>query len=154
MEITGNVIWGIVGSLIGVPLGLLAQEIIAYIKSRKGPLTDEWEQIIDAGGIAKRDRVRCRQIGDRLEGTIERVEPADQKYKMWRFQARIRGAMLFGMFWATDLKKNPGSYGTLQLHMIDYSTLEGFYVKSTTTPEKSKFIGQLKEFHFKWHRVT
>lgn len=154
MEITSNVIWGIVGSLIGVPLGLLAQELIAHLKSRKGPLTDEWDQIIDEGGVTKRDRVHCRQIGDRLEGTIERVEPADQKYKTWRFQARIRGSMLFGMFWATDLKKNPGSYGTLQLHMIDYSTLEGFYVKSTTTLNKSRFIGQLKEFHFKWHRVT
>jgi hypothetical protein len=150
----GGIAWSIGTSLLGGVVGFLLKEIIAYVKGRKGPLTGVWEQTISEGTITKRDYVKCRQIGDNLKGKIERKEPIDQVSKKWKFQAQIRGSMLFGIFWATDLKRNPGSYGTLQLHMMNQSKLEGFYVKTTTTLEGSKIIVQLKKIPFSWQRAA
>jgi hypothetical protein len=56
-------------------------------------------------------------------------------------------------FWTTDLTKNPGSYGTIQLHWINECELQGFYVKLIVTPDEPRFTGQLKQFQLKWMRV-
>jgi hypothetical protein len=156
-EIVGNpVLLGIVSSIIGAFLYARAQSLIKYLQSRKGLLAGEWDQIIEDRNtkkIIKRDRVRCRNIGDKLWGTIERREPAEQNIKRWEFEARRRDAMIFGTYWSADLKNNE-SYGTIQHHVVDNRNLEGFYVKLEVQHQKRKHISKLKEVPFRWQKVA
>src|SRR5207302_1737079 len=96
MGITSTLIWGIVANSISFLLGFGAKELITYFKYRKKALTGDWEQIIEDAQTPKRDLVHCRHIGDKLEGTIERLEPKDQNYKRWKFEAQQRNSMIFG----------------------------------------------------------
>ena len=153
MGITSTIIWGLVVNLIGFLFGFVAKELITYLRYRKRALTGNWEQIIEDGQSVKRDLVRCRHIGDKLKGTIERLEPEDQNYKRWKFEARKRSSMIFGSFWATDLRNNE-SYGTIQHYLINNSNLEGFYVKLEVTAQESKLVSTLKETHFRWQRLV
>jgi hypothetical protein len=56
-----SIFWGIVGSIIGALAILLVQELIAYVKARRGVLTGEWNQMIPAqqDQPAKLDRVHA-----------------------------------------------------------------------------------------------
>jgi hypothetical protein len=153
MGITSAIILGIVANAVSFLLGFGAQELITFFRYRKRALTGNWEQIIEDGQTIKRDLVRCRHVGDKLSGTIERLEPADQNYKRWKFEAQQRGSMIFGTFWTTDLRNNE-SYGTIQHYLITNSRLEGFYVRLEVTTQESKLIGNLKETRFRWHRLV
>jgi hypothetical protein len=150
----GGIMSSIVASSISFLLGLGAKELITYFKYRKRALTGDWEQIIEEEGqTTKRDLVHCRHIGDKLEGTIERLEPADQNYKRWKFEAQLRNAMIFGTFWATD-PRNHESYGTIQHYLITNSKLEGFYVKIEVTTQDGKVVSNFKETRFRWQRLV
>jgi hypothetical protein len=153
MDIKATIIWGIVANIISFLIGFGTKELITFLKYRKRALTGEWEQIIEDGQTIRRDLVHCRHIGDRLEGTIERLEPADQNYKRWKFEAQKRHSMIFGTFWATDLTNNE-SYGTIQHYLITNSKLEGFYVKLEVTTEENKVVSNLKETRFRWQRLV
>jgi len=152
MGTAGVVIWSIIASLLGALLVLAIQESVKYLKSRKGPLTGDWLQTFTDSQTDKQDLVHCRHIGDRLEGTIERLKPADQTYKRWRFEARKRNAMIFGTYWAIDRKNNDGSHGTIQHYLITNSRLEGFYVKLQVATQKGRFVSNLKATRFQWVR--
>jgi hypothetical protein len=149
-------VWGIVGGIIGVFIGVLAQQAFQYIRSRRGILTGSWSQIIDAqkGEPFKRDLVRCRHSGSELRGTIERIEPKDQSYKRWTFRGKNIGNLVFVTFWTGDQVKNPGSYGTIQLNVINENDLRGFYVKLIVTPSQKQFSGVLQDFSLQWKRSS
>lgn len=166
MERTINILWeimgspfvthGVVASIVGAILYTQAQALVKYFQSRKGTLAGEWDQIIEdpkTKQIIKRDRIKCRNIKDKLWGTIERLEPADEHNKRWKFEARKKGNMIFGTFWAADLKNNE-SYGTIQHHMVNRSRLEGFYVKLEVDIQKGKLVSTLKEIPFRWQRCS
>lgn len=147
-------LWGIGGGIIGVLVGVLAQEGFLYLRSRRGILTGTWSQIIDAqkGEPFKHDLLRCRHFGSDLRGTIERIEPKDQDYKRWTFRGKRIGNLVFVTFWTSDQVKNPASYGTIQLNVINENDLRGFYVKLIVTPGQKQFSGDLQDFSLQWKR--
>lgn len=147
-------LFGIVGSLLGALLVLAVQEMIGRARSRKGVFSGEWEELILAqhGEAEKHDQVTCKHVGNTVSGSIRRQHPTDQTHKNWRFQGHVRGSLIFVTFWATDAAKNPGSYGTIQLHMINEKQLKGFYVKLIVTASQDKFTGELKQVHVEWLR--
>jgi len=147
-------LWGIGGGIIGVFVGLLAQEAFKYLRSRRGILTGTWSQIIEPqkGEPFKRDLVRCHHIGSDLRGTIERIEPNDQK--RWMFQGKRIGNLVFVTFWRSNQLRNPGSYGTIQLNVINENDLRGFYVKLIVTAGQKNFSGELQDFLLQWKRLS
>ncbi|HBB97325.1 MAG TPA: hypothetical protein DC054_18255 [Blastocatellia bacterium] len=153
MGIKSTVLLSVVANSISFLFGFGAKELIKYFKYRKRVLTGDWAQIIEDGKTSKRDLVHCRHTGDKLEGTIERLEPSDENYKSWKFKATQKNSMIFGTFWATDLRNNE-SYGTIQLVLITHSNLEGFYVRMEVTTEESKLVSNLKETRFRWQRLV
>jgi hypothetical protein len=152
------VFWSIVGSVIATVTGVSYRCLVDYIKSRRGVLTGSWIQRIPAqkGQPAKMDRVNCRHIGSCFTGDIQRVEPSEQKHKQWQFSGQLRGSLVFMTFWTTDLARNPGSYGTIQLNMIDDAHLWGFYVKrvvaSNVDRDKWQFTEGFEQFEIDWMR--
>jgi hypothetical protein len=135
---------------------LAVQELIGWWKARPGVLTGEWKQHIptEHGEPEKVDQVTCKHIGKNLSGHIKRIQPPDQTSKEWYFSGQIRGPLVFMTFWATDAATNPGSYGTIQLNMIDDNTFKGFYVKLIVTTKNERFTGQLRQCHLEWKRGT
>ena len=149
-----EILFGIVGSLIGALFVLAIQELITIARSRKGVFTGKWDQLIKAqhDEPEKHDLVLCKHVGETIRGTIRRKNPTDQEFKSWMFQGQVRGSLVFVTFWAKDSAKNPGSYGTIQLHIIDEKHLKGFYVKLKVTAAQDKFTGELQKIQLDWQR--
>jgi hypothetical protein len=143
---------GIIGSIIGGGALWMFQLAVTHFREDRGLLTGEWDQIIPAqkNQPEKHDLVNCRDNGSKLRGSIERINPAEQSFKKWQFQGQRRGSLLFMTFWTTNLKSNPGSYGTIQLHSIGENHWKGFYVKLIVTADKEMFTGQLEKFDLEW----
>jgi len=122
---------GVLERVVGAVVVLLIQEIIARLRARKGVVSGEWEQIVPQQNseAEKHDHVVCRHIGNKISGHITRLLPHELKFKRWRFEGQMRVSLVFLTFWPVDAAKNPGSYGTIRLHMIDEKQLQGFYVK-------------------------
>ena len=118
---------------LGAATTVTATHLWKIWQQRKGELTGEWMQSVvnDNGKVEKRDHVTLKHnhLTKRVEGSIERLAPEDQKFKKWVFEGVLRGNVLFIIFWTADVKSNPGSYGTIQLHEIDEGKLTGFYIR-------------------------
>ncbi|MHB8595433.1 MAG: hypothetical protein ACYDER_01330 [Ktedonobacteraceae bacterium] len=152
-----NVIWGIIGSLLGAVVVVFVQDALSRRRARSGFLTGEWEQVIyDTKGVTetRKDRVIVRHEDNVVKGHVNRLEPIDQRFKSWDLSGRIEGHMLFCTFWSTDLKKNPGSYGTVQLHMINQSRFTGFYLKLGITSKPTGFSEALIQTKLEWRRKS
>ena len=152
---TADIFWGLVGSLVGAIATILARELFLYIKSRRGVYSGKWIQIIydEDGNEIKRDEVIAKHIGNTLRGTVRRVFPENQAHKRWRFEGQIRGRLFFGIFWSTNVVRNPNSYGTLQLNIVNENEMDGFYVKLVTNAEGFVFTQRLKQVKLKWKRA-
>ena len=130
-----------------------------YTKVLKGNLSGTWYQKIPSWGNEpeKLDLVECVHHGDTMSGKIRRLKPEDQRYKSWEFAMKVRRSLIFGIFLSDDLRKNPGSYGTLQLNMLDENHLQGFYVRLavfSSSPSEPTFTDELRQIPFHWERVT
>lgn len=156
MDLTtlSNVFWGIIGSLIGAVLVVLVQERISFLRARHGFLTGQWLQLIydDQGKVIKRDRLDLRHEGNIIKGHYCRLEPSDQKFKEWQFSGRLEGHLLYGLYWSSDLKKNPGSYGTSQLHMINQAKFTGFYTRLIISNDADKYSESMALIKIEWTR--
>lgn len=158
-ETTANIIFGLIGSVIGALLIWLSENISRSLRTRRGELSGLWYQIIPQHGTEpnKIDRVECKQINDRLTGNISRIFPPNQRFKEWEFEAKTKRNLLFGTFWSRDTSKNPGSYGTLQLNIIDEKHLEGFYVRLLTVAAEEGtpvFTNKLERIPFSWKKAS
>jgi len=133
-SISWSVLWGVGGSIIGALAVVIYRDIKDMTLARKGDLTGKWEQIIPAqsGEPEKLDIVDCKHIGNKLKGCIVRVSPADQSEKHWNFEAKITHDVVYGTYWPLNPSKNPRSYGTIQLDVIDVNQLKGYYGRLRT----------------------
>ncbi len=122
----------------------------------RGSLSGEWEQLIydENGQLVKRDRVKLRHISDIVMGSIKRVwsVKGDETYKRWKFLGRVRHRLLFAIFWTTDERRNPESYGTIQL-LLKGEVMEGFYVRLIIRGEKLAIREELKNIKLEWKRL-
>ena len=151
----------IISAIVGALAGLFFKELVDFLKSRDSELSGEWIEVIDAqnGEVAKKDKVESRHFGNRLKGSIKRIEPPSENYKTWTFEGYYLDDLFFGIFQTTDKRLNPGSYGTLQLRRVIFKgeiILEGFYVKSDS--QRGSRTGNLKrsiiQTSFRWERPT
>ena len=119
---------------------------------RSGVLTGTWDQIIPSQNEqpGKRDTVICKHIGETLSGEILRVDPAEESFKKWNFNGRVRNDLIFVVFWTADEKTNPGSYGTIQLHRLPLGYCEGHYEKWVLSSDGTEFTGKLQQAKLKW----
>lgn len=125
------VVWlvGIATSVAGGFVVLFFQWTSARIQEHGEPFTGTWYAKIynDSGGVAKRDMILVRQRGERLEGTIKREFPIEQREKRWHFRARCRSNVVFGIFWAVDTRVV--SFGTFTLRYATDGEYHGFYMR-------------------------
>ena len=149
------IFWRIVSSIIGGISVLLFQQGLAYFQARRGFLTGEWEQLIfDIDGkVEKRDRITIHHAGDTFKGLVRRLEPIDQSYRSWHLLGRIEGNMIFCIYWSTNFRLNPGSYGTIQLHMINHWDFTGFYVKLVVADKLTEFSEAFASTRLQWKRI-
>jgi len=127
-----------------------------YMGLLRGPLSGEWEQLIydEKGQLVKRDRVKLRHIKDTVMGSIRREwsKKGDETYKRWKFLGRVRHRLLFAIFWTTDERRNPESYGTIQL-LSKGEEMEGFYVRLIIRGEELAIREELRNIKLKWRRL-
>lgn len=145
----------IVASVLGAAVFSLLAATIQFVRYRTGELAGTWDQqVLDENGVvAKLDEVRCRHYGTHIKGTIRRIDPIDQQSKRWRFYGEVRHKLLFCIYFTTSAKKNPGSYGTIQLHILNNGLLEGFYVRiKETADDEMKLASELSRVRLKWVR--
>jgi hypothetical protein len=159
-DILLRIVISIISAIAGAISSLFLKELVDFLKSRDGELSGEWIQIIydKNGSILKKDIVECYHLGDRLQGTIQRLEPSTDKYRKWTFEGKILDDLFFGTFLTTDRRRNPGSYGTLQLRKVIFqgeTTLEGFYIKSDSQlgSRKGNLEKSFNETSLKWERA-
>ncbi len=145
--------------LVGFLLALVLPLGKKYIQrlTNRGNLSGTWYQLIPPSGNEpkKMDLIECIHEGDTLTGKIKRLEPQDQRFKSWEFTIKVRQNFAFGFFWADNVRVNPGSYGTLQLNMLNETHLQGFYVKLIAAPmlqEDTRFSEELHRTPLQWKR--
>jgi hypothetical protein len=121
---------------------------------RKGDLTGEWKQYISGESGDKVDNISLKHnnVTKKIKGKIKRLEPQNQRNKVWEFEGVIKGHLLFIIFWTSDVRKNPGSYGTIQLHEINENQLSGFYIRPSPIGDDSEFLNVLIKTSLKWSR--
>lgn len=147
-----SIFWGIVGSILGTVGGLFYSDLRDWVRMRRGVLTGDWDQVIPAQNNQpeKKDHVECRHVGDSISGDIHRVTPTNEKNKSWGFEGRVRGDLIFLVFWTTNEKDNPGSYGTIQLHRMPDGFCEGHYERWVLSTDRNQFTGKFQEAQLKW----
>lgn len=147
----------IAGGVIGVICSGIWSIIKGFFAGRKGELSGSWHQIIPRqdNEPEKLDLVRCKHTNSRVYGTITRLNPSNQVEKEWEFEAKLRNDLFFGVFWPKDSSINPGSYGTLQLQIINVNSLKGFYVKhlKVAAETKNQVNAELKPIQFEWEKL-
>ena len=158
-DFLSKVIIGIVSAVAGAIAILLFKEIVASLKSKDSELSGDWIQLVydKNGDVIRKDKVECFHVGNRLKGKIKRIKPSHESYKEWTFEGYFLDDLFFATFQTLDRKKNPGSYGTLQLHKViqlGQTSLEGYYVKSELQigTEKGDITRSIKQVNLKWER--
>jgi hypothetical protein len=151
-----NLLWAFISALIGAFLTIVIQEATSYWRGRSGFLAGTWDETLydKQGNIAKIDRLVLRHHGNIIKGKIRRLQPPDQTFKRWQLYGRIEGNLLFGIFWSTDLKRNPGSYGTMQLHMLNQSSFTGFYVRLDIASNQAGISETMTRLKLEWKRIS
>ena len=141
------------GLIVAVLLGGCAW-LRRYLRSR-GPLAGEWDQVIPAQGgqSEKHDKVTCHHRGRRVFGAIERLQPAEQHHKKWRFEGRYRESVLFACFWSED--EMVYSFGVWLLTHVDENRLVGHYLRlNARDTELSEVLQEARRIPFTWNRKS
>lgn len=102
----------------------------------------------------KLDLVELKVQGEDLTADIRRARPADQSERRWRFQGKVRGSFLFGMFYTTTPDVNALSYGTIQLRRQDTAgtVWAGFYVRLEIGAVAEGWSTTLEPVDLRWER--
>src|SRR5690348_14223972 len=126
------------GAVVGILLTASFNGLASTWRGRRGTMTGTWWQVIPSFGQEpeKLDRVACRHTGLSVGAKIRRTRPASQEHRAWRFEGRIQGNLLYGVFFSKDAADL--SYGTVQLHKGDaMGTLwKGTYSRVHMSAEK------------------
>jgi hypothetical protein len=127
------------------------------IRARRRHLTGTWYQTSpDPRGVQQYlrfDRVRLYNLFSLVYGSVERLEPLEERPKRWRFLGRVSGPLMCGHFWATDMTSNPRSYGTFHLQMVHPFLWVGRYTTSVGSLDGATAVTQeLKDFPLEWSR--
>jgi hypothetical protein len=115
-----------------------------------------WAQLAAHSGEApKIDVVELRVDGEDLTAEIRRAEPREQTDRRWRFVGKVRGSLIFGMFYTVTPDVNALSYGTIQLRREDPAATKwsGFYVRLDIQPGGSGWSTKLEPIAISWQRT-
>lgn len=128
--LSSDVALKIFGPLVGAILAGIAQWGWRFVRDRRGWMAGEWDQTIPAADDipARKDRVKCRHHGERVNATIVRVEPAENPPKKWEFDGALRqDGTLVGVFLGTEANRD--SYGVIFMQKKDVNTFQGNYFR-------------------------
>ena len=117
-------IWEIVKSIF---TKIIAEKVITHFNKRND-FSGTWEdQIFDSNGVVeKKDKFLIVQNGIELSGTIERLFPADQNYRRWKFKGNIQDDSIIACFWPTN--KTDASFGCLFVKKQSDGHFVGYYL--------------------------
>jgi hypothetical protein len=143
------------GALVGIALTWGFDAIRAIWLGRRGPMRGIWWQSIPVfdDQPQKLDKVKCRHTGNSVSAGIRRTEPDYEVNRAWKFEGRIQGNLLYGIFFshnASDL-----SYGTIQLHKHDElgTVWKGTYSRLRLRSQEESWIEYLPHIPLEWRRV-
>ncbi len=121
-----------------------------------GNLAGLWWQAIPAHGDEpyKLDAIDLHPRGEDLSGDLSRVIPTIQSSRRWEFVGKVRGSLIFGMFFTKTPDVNALSYGTIQLHRINEAGTiwEGFYVRLEIDASGGSWLERLEPIPMSWSR--
>lgn len=154
MAASGTIVSWIGGGLAGVLLTWGFETARHSWQGRRGHMYGIWHQTIPAfeDQVLKKDEVKCRHIRDSISARIRRMDPAGESHRSWRFQGKIRGNLLYGIFIsesASDL-----SYGTIQLHKHDThgDVWRGTYTRLRLRAQDETWTEDLPHIPLEWQR--
>lgn len=142
------------GAVVGIMLMAGFDSLISTWRGRRGAMRGIWWQMIPPfeQEPEKLDRVTCRHTGLSVSARIDRVSPALQQHRAWRFEGRIQGNLVFGVFFSRDAADL--SYGTIQLHKGDAMgrIWKGTYSRVQLSAEKRGWIESVRHIPLEWRR--
>lgn len=144
----------LVGLVVGIILVLVTRAALTALGGRGGAFTGTWEQTLTGGrgGMRAIDRVTCRQTGAELRGSIRRVEPGVEDYKVWRFAGHVQGGLVTAAYWGADPTRLPTDFGTIQLALVEPTRGEGLQIKQQVSQDGKRFEGEPLEIKLTWTR--
>lgn len=146
-----SLLLGVLGSLVAAILSAVGVAGFRVYRKGKGLFVGTWEQIIPAVNEQplKRDLVTCFQHGERIRGTIQRVEPTSENWKRWGFEGRVREQVLAATFWSEDPGVN--SFGIMLLVHSGEHRYDGYYTKHRPAERDIDRIAEERErVRFQW----
>jgi hypothetical protein len=150
-------LWELSLTALGALLAFAFKTIWKYFQSSKGEFTGTWKQTIPPyqSEPEKIATVKVKHIGDKIICTTLRTSPKLQFDQAWKVEGRIKRGLIFGIYWPKDSSKLPGSYGTLQFHIIDENLFDGYYVRANAQKVNAsgQFVEKLNFIPIKWERV-
>lgn len=150
--------WDLFLTALGAATTFILKIVWDYFRSSKGEYTGTWQQIIPPyqNEPEKIAIVKIKQLGDKLICKTVRTVPKLEFKQEWRFECRIKRNLIFGIYWPKDGSRIPGSYGTLQFHIVNDNLFEGFYVRAqhnSSLNAERQFVDKLNTIPLKWERV-
>jgi hypothetical protein len=128
-----------------------------YLRSSKGEYTGTWQQTIPPynNEPEKIAIVKIKHIGDKLICSTLRTSPKLNYRQEWKVEARAKRNLIFGIYWPIDGSKLPGSYGTLQFHIVNENLFDGFYVRAHAQPinKDGQYVDKLSTIPLRWERI-
>jgi hypothetical protein len=100
----------------------------------------------------KLDKVKCRHSGNVVTAQIQRRMPSSDTGRMWHFEGRAQGNLLYGIFFSRN--EADLSYGTIQLHKHDEFGLiwKGTYSRLRLRSEEESWVEYLPHIPLEWNR--
>jgi hypothetical protein len=144
----------LIGFLAGVVFSLAAALIARIFRSRVGPFSGVWEQVVADGRGGQRavDRIEVRQRGTSVEARLQRREPMVEDYKTWRFAGHVEGPLLSGVMWSADTQQTPATYAAVQIALIDPARAEGYVTHRQIAQNGRRFTETTLQSPLVWTR--
>ena len=142
------------GAVVGILLTAGFDGLASARRGRRGTMSGVWWQVIPSFGQEpdKLDRITCRHTAMSVSAEIHRTDPASQTHRSWRFEGRVQGNLLYGVFFSKDAADL--SYGTIQLHKDNaMGTLwKGTYSRVHLSAEKKGWTETVPHVPLEWRR--
>lgn len=128
----------------------------SWLSQRHGEIRGTWYGILDPfeSDPKRVDKMRIRQRGQRVYGTIQRVRPPSRRGK-WRFSGYIHGNVVICVFWTTTPKEDPTSYGVITVHREPTGSgggYRGYYTRPDFEPFRNFITRGLPRRPIAWQR--
>jgi len=124
-----------IGAIAGISLqGLVALVIAAKQFTGKEFAGKLYAVLPPSGGkMERQDRMRIRQKGQRITGSIKRIRPHAERGYRWKMNGYSHGNTIVAVFFTMAPRKDSSSYGVMVMHrdpdIKECAVWKGYYVR-------------------------